>query len=87
MEDMIKTVNWNNLSEWGLIYKINKEVLHPLGLALSRDPETGVSEAIIIADDLIWEYTAEIEKNNEERLKRFIDNREIILKELLKEKK
>lgn len=35
-------VDFNTLSQLGLIWKINKDILHPLGLALTRDPETGV---------------------------------------------
>tara|TARA_R110002033_G_scaffold54_4_gene864 strand:+ start:916 stop:1149 length:234 start_codon:yes stop_codon:yes gene_type:complete len=52
----MKSLNWNQMSELGLMERINREVLHPLGLAVSRNPETGNSEAILIADDGIWEY-------------------------------
>ncbi len=44
------------MSELGLIYRINKEILHPLGLAVSRNPDTGFSEEIYISDDGEWEY-------------------------------
>ena len=51
-----KYINWNQMSELGLIYKINKEILHPIGLSISRNPENGHSEAILIADDGAWCY-------------------------------
>jgi len=44
------------MSELGLIEKINTEILHPLGLAISRDRQTGVSEKIYISDDGVYEY-------------------------------
>lgn len=52
----MKYINWNDLSELGLLERINKELLHPLGLAVSRTPDTGASEMILIADDGEWEY-------------------------------
>lgn len=52
----MKTINWNQMSELGLIERINREILHPLGLAISRNPENGCSEAIFVADDGVWEY-------------------------------
>ena len=52
----MKSIDWNKMSELGLIYRINKEILHPLGLAVSRTVETGLSEKILIADDGAWEY-------------------------------
>ena len=53
----MKTIDWNKASELGLVEKINREVLHPLGLAMTRNPETGASESILIADDGVWEYS------------------------------
>ena len=52
----MKEINWNTLSKLGLIKRINHEILHPLGLAITRNPETGFSETILVADDGIWEY-------------------------------
>ena len=46
-----RQLNWNDLAALGLIARINKEVLHPLGLAMSRDPATGTSTAIFVAED------------------------------------
>ena len=39
LEKPMKQVDWNQLSEWGLIWKINKEVLHPLGIAITVTPK------------------------------------------------
>ena len=52
----MQTIDWNKMSELGLIERINTEICHPLGLAISRNPDTGTSEAILIADDGVWEY-------------------------------
>jgi len=52
----IKSINWNQLSELGLLYRINKELLHPLGLTISRNPDTGSSDEILIAPDGVWTY-------------------------------
>ena len=52
----MKSIDWNKMSELGLIERINTEIMHPLGLAISRDPETGVSNEILISPDLLWEY-------------------------------
>ena len=53
-------INWNKMSELNLITRINSEILHPLGLAMSRNPVSGFSEIIYIADDLFWEYDEEV---------------------------
>ena len=54
-------INWNDMSDLGLIVRINKEILHPLGLAISRNPMTGFSEKILVADDGIFEYAVGID--------------------------
>lgn len=56
----MRTIDWNKASELGLIVRINKEILHPLGLAMSRNPENGFSENILISDDGEWEYAPDI---------------------------
>ncbi|WP_136487840.1 hypothetical protein [Vibrio sp. H11] len=57
----MKSINWNQMSELGLLERINKEILHPLGLAVSRNVETGVSEDVFVADDGVWEYPTDME--------------------------
>ncbi|MDI5830186.1 DUF7415 domain-containing protein [Shewanella xiamenensis] len=52
----MKSINWNQMSELGLIEKINREILHPIGLAIARDPATGISEKVLVAPDGIFEY-------------------------------
>lgn len=56
----MKEINWNNASELGLIQRINKEILHPLGLAMTRDPVDGSSKSLLVADDGIWEYAPDV---------------------------
>lgn len=52
----LKHIDWNRASELGLIRKINTNILHPLGLAMCRDPETGVSPYLLVSDDGIFQY-------------------------------
>lgn len=49
-------VSWNELSARGLLLRINKEILHPVGLAVFRDPKTGISQGALIAPGGVWEY-------------------------------
>jgi hypothetical protein len=53
----MKTIDWNQASELGLVERINSEILHPLGLAMCRDVDTGASPSLLIADDGFWNYT------------------------------
>ena len=52
----MKTINWNDASQLGLIERINREILHPLGLAMSREPDAGTSSELLVADDGVWQY-------------------------------
>jgi len=80
------TVSFNQLSDWGLLYEINKVVLHPLGLALSRDPNTGESLGAYIdpSKDLEWEYDSSLTLKEESKVKYFLENRKEILTKLNK---
>jgi hypothetical protein len=53
-------INWNEISDLGLLQRINKEVMHPLGLAIYRNPEDGNSPGALVADDGVWEYSPEM---------------------------
>jgi len=50
-----KSIDWNQMSELTLIRRINTEILHPIGLAISRTKE-GISEKVIIAPDGVFTY-------------------------------
>lgn len=52
-------VNWTEISNLGLLQRINREVMHPLGLAIYRD-EDGTSDGTLVADDGVWEYSPEV---------------------------
>jgi len=56
----MKSIDWNKMSELGLIERINREICHPLGLAVSRNLETGFSTKILISNDGEWEYDPEM---------------------------
>ena len=71
-----KIMNFIEMSENGLIWKINKEILHPLGLALARtEDENGnsVSYGCMIAPDGKWEFSEESNKRNQENYNKFIE--------------
>jgi len=68
-----RVIDWNELSKLGLIYKINSEVLHPHGLALFRDNETGISGGAIVGDEP-YTYSEDSIKNNTEKLKNLESN-------------
>lgn len=53
-------LDWNQLSALGLIVRINAEILHPLGLAIFRDPANGISAGAMIAPDGKWEYEPDV---------------------------
>lgn len=53
----VKLIDWTELSRRGLLVKINKRLLHPIGLAICRN-EDGTSPGALVADDGKWEYAA-----------------------------
>ena len=57
----MKKIDWNKASELGLVERINKEILHPLGLAMCRDVDSGVSPSLLIASDGVWNYPDDYE--------------------------
>lgn len=59
----MKSINWNQASELGLIVRINCEILHPMGLAMTRNPENGASEMLLVSADGIWEYDPQLMAN------------------------
>ena len=79
----LASIDWEQMSQFGLIYEINKKVLHPLGLAMTRNPENGFSEYVLIADDLVFEYNEYTAKTNEERLQKFLSDRVKILNDII----
>lgn len=53
-------MDWNELSEMGLIVALNFSIFHPRGLAIARDPHVGESPYLLVADDGVWEYDPKI---------------------------
>lgn len=53
-------IDWNDASALGLIHEINSKILHPLGLAMTRNPSTGASDIILVADDGIYQYAPSV---------------------------
>jgi hypothetical protein len=52
----LQLLDWNRLSELGLIRRINEEILHPIGLAMCREPDTGNSPGALVSPDGKWVY-------------------------------
>lgn len=73
------SLDYNQLSKLGLVYKINKEVLHPLGLALHYNVEDGVSEGVYISPDRTYEYREDTIREEEEKLQFFLKHRAMVL--------
>lgn len=48
----IKTVTPKDLLDWGLIFEINRKVLHPLGLAIAVE----ITEKGTSFSDGVWDY-------------------------------
>lgn len=55
----MKEINWNDLSEMGLVFRINNEILHPLGLAVFYETTTGRSAGALVSEDG-WTYSKSI---------------------------
>jgi hypothetical protein len=77
------TVDFSKLSQWGLIAKINHDILHPLGLSLSYDVNSGVSEGCLVAPDLYFEVPEDLLKEPNKRYEDFLRDRYAILTEIL----
>lgn len=53
---MLKTIDWNQISELGLHERINREIMHPLGLAITRITADGTSPGAVVAPDQVFQY-------------------------------
>lgn len=60
----LKSINWNQISELGLLERINKEIMHPLGLAVFRDTADGSSGGAFVADDGVFQYAEGMQLKN-----------------------
>ena len=67
-------LDWNQLSALGLIVRINAEILHPIGLAIFRDPASGISAGAMIAPDGKWEYAPDVIEGLRVRLSDYSGN-------------
>lgn len=62
----------SDMSDNGLIVLLNHRFLHPLGLALMRDPDTDVILGCLKAHDGKWEYTEDVLERHRENYAKFI---------------
>ncbi|WP_448632799.1 MULTISPECIES: DUF7415 domain-containing protein [Pseudomonas fluorescens group] len=56
----MKVIDWNEISRLGLHERINREIMHPLGLAIFRVVETGTSPGAYVSPDGVFEYACPI---------------------------
>lgn len=56
-----KVIDWNEISRLGLLERINREIMHPLGYAVCREVETGRSPGALVSPDGVWVYPAQVE--------------------------
>jgi hypothetical protein len=54
--DDVKVIDWNEISRLSLLERINREIMHPLGYAVCRQVETGVSPGALVSPDGTWCY-------------------------------
>nr|WP_314532919.1 hypothetical protein [uncultured Pseudomonas sp.] len=59
MSDM-KVIDWNEISRLGLHERINREIMHPLGLAIFRVVETGASPGAYVSTDGPFVFAAPV---------------------------
>lgn len=57
-------IDWTEISQRGLLERINREIMHPIGLAVFRDPKTGTSGGAFVSPDGIWEYSEAIKQDD-----------------------
>lgn len=55
-----EVIDWNEISRRGLLVRINREIMHPLGLAVCRDPTTGTSPGAVVSNDGPWVYPDDV---------------------------
>lgn len=55
-----KVIDWNEISRLGLLERINREIMHPLGYAVCREVETGRSPGALVSDDGPWFYPDQV---------------------------
>ncbi|WP_070415265.1 DUF7415 domain-containing protein [Pseudomonas lundensis] len=63
----LEIIDWNEISQRGLLVRINREIMHPLGLAICRNPETGLSPGAVVSDDGPWVYAEELDTETKPR--------------------
>lgn len=64
----VYVIDWNSMSERGILYAINRYVLHKRNYALARDPETGHSPFVFEADET-WVYSPEDDDEGQQALR------------------
>lgn len=80
-------LDFNFLSDNGLIYEINKKVLHKYGLALARYTDGSSPGVLVDTKDFKFEYSDNVSVKNIEKVKTFESKYIDIIKEKLESTK
>jgi len=57
-----KVIDWNEISRLGLLERINREIMHPLGYAVCREVESGRSPGALVSEDGPWVYPDQVQQ-------------------------
>ena len=71
-ENQNKFITPNKMSDYGILWAINKFFLHPLGLALARDRDEDTITGCMVASDGKWEFSEESNNKNKIKFKNFL---------------
>ena len=58
----LKVIDWNEISRLGLLERINREIMHPLGYAVCREVESGRSPGALVSEDGPWVYPDQVQQ-------------------------
>lgn len=74
----MKKIDWNEISELGLLVEINEKIMHPLGLAIVRCNETGTSEGAFVSTNGPFKYNhdrIELPKFNKGKVRKYLESK------------
>ena len=71
-ENTKKLITPNKMSDYGILWAINKFFLHPLGLAMARDREDDIINGCVVSPDGKWEFSEDTNTKNKNKFKEFL---------------
>ena len=71
-ENTNKLITPNKMSDYGILWAVNKFFLHPLGLAMARDREDDIINGCVVSPDGKWEFSEDSNTKNKIKFKEFL---------------